>query len=316
MKRINNCFRLLLIASLVLTAMPLLQAQGVKQEKVKTPSGLSGLLEIPETASQPPVVLLIAGSGPTDKDGNNPMLKNNSLKFLAEGLLAEGIAVLRYDKRGVGDNADAQMNEEELRFEDFIGDAQSLAKLLKKDPRFSKVIIAGHSEGSLIGMIVAREQQADAYISMAGPGRRADVVLREQLSNQPPFIKDRAFLILDTLSQSLRADSVPGFLQSLFRPSVQPYLISWFQYEPATELSKLEVPILIVQGTTDLQVKVSDAQALADSNPEAQLKVIEGMNHVFKEAPEDREANIKTYSDPELPIVQELIDVVVGFVKE
>ena len=135
-----------------------------------------------------PVVLLLSGSGPTDRNGNSPMLpgKNNSLQMLAEGLASNGIASLRYDKRGVGESAKAMMAEADLRFETYVDDAVAWCEQLRKDKRFSAVIIAGHSEGSLIGMLAAKRCNAAGFISIAGAGRAAADILRTQLAGKLP----------------------------------------------------------------------------------------------------------------------------------
>ena len=166
-----------------MNVLPLLFAIATATE-LKTPTGtLHGTLLAPESKKPVPVVLIISGSGPTDRDGNSAILpgKNDSLKMLAEGLAAKGIASLRYDKRGIGESAGAMTAEKDLRFETYIDDAAAWAAKLKKDPRFSRVVIAGHSEGSLIGMVAAQKGAAAAYVSIAGLARPADAVDRKSV---------------------------------------------------------------------------------------------------------------------------------------
>lgn len=273
---------------------------------------ISGTLTVP--AHQPgktPVALIIAGSGPTDRNGNNPMMKNESLKLLAHGLASQNIASLRFDKRGLGESRAAGITEAELRFEDYINDARSWIDTLKKDTRFTKVIVAGHSEGSLIGMVAA-QKKADGFISISGAGRSADKVLKEQLAAQPAMIKDSSYPIIDSLVMGKMVTNVPKILFALFRPSVQPYMISWFHYDPQTEIRKLTVPVLILQGTNDLQVTVEDANLLARSQPKAQLVLIKNMNHVFRIVEGDRKANLATYITAD-PISQELVTTIAAF---
>jgi pimeloyl-ACP methyl ester carboxylesterase len=290
-------------------------SQGEEEIVLKTETGsLKGTLTVPADPEKIPVVLIIAGSGPTDRDGNNPVMTNNSLKMLAEGLVENGIASLRFDKRGIAASGSAASKEEDLLFETYVEDVEKWAALLKEDPRFGELIILGHSEGSLIGMIAARRIEADKFISIAGVGRPAADILREQLSGQPPAITAMTGPILDTLEMGQTIDNVNPMLNSLFRPSVQPYLISWFRYKPAEELAKLSCPVLIVQGTTDIQVKLKDAELLAEANPRSEKVVLEGMNHVLKNAPADRMANLGTYSDPSLPIKEGLIHALVSFI--
>jgi pimeloyl-ACP methyl ester carboxylesterase len=275
---------------------------------------IRGTMLSPDNKAAVPVVLIISGSGPTDRDGNNMMMKNNSLKMLAEELLKNNIASVRYDKRGIAESKDAGVEEKNMRFDDLVGDASEWIKILKQDKRFSKVLVAGHSEGSLIGMIAAKNAGADGFISIAGAGRAADEILKEQLKSQPESVTSICYPILDSLKKGRTVDSVPKMLYSLFRPSVQPYMISWFKYDPQIELKKLNIPILILQGTTDIQVSESDAKLLFDSNNRSEYHLIKGMNHILKEAEEDRQKNIATYSDPGLPIKNELISDIVNFI--
>ena len=232
----------------------------------------STLLLPKETEKQMPVVLFISGSGPTDRDGNSPMLpgKNNSLLMLAEGLAMNGIASLRYDKRGVGESAKAMVAEADLRFETYIDDAVAFCEQLRADKRFSAVVIAGHSEGSLIGMVAAKRCNASGFISIAGAGRPAADILRTQLAGKlPPELATQSDAILKDLEAGSTTDKPPVELSALYRPSVQPYLISWFRYDPAKSIAALSVPVLIVQGTTDIQVSVDDAKRLAAAAPQA-----------------------------------------------
>lgn len=279
---------------------------------VTTSGNIEGVLSTPVKSKGMPVALIIAGSGPTDRDGNNPVMKNNSLKMLSAGLLERGIATLRYDKRAIGASAAAGKAEAALRFDDYVDDAKGWIELLKKDKRFSMVVVIGHSEGSLIGMIAAKG--ADKFVSIAGAGQPADKLIHEQLMAQPKQVQDLAFPILDSLAAGHPVKNVHPMLFSLFRPSVQPYMISWFRYDPQREIRNLLIPVLIVQGTNDIQVSVEDAKRLATANTRAELVLIEHMNHVFKIVEGDRQANIKTYSDPNLPIAPELGKRVADFI--
>jgi len=295
---------------------------------VETATGtLYVTLDLPRTASRVPVVLIIAGSGPTDRNGNSPLLKgaNNSLKLLAEGLAARGIASLRYDKRGIGETGNAMrlaaekakivIREEDLSFETLIADAVSWGKQLSADRRFSSLIVLGHSEGSLIGMIAAETIGAQAYVSIAGTGRPAPQILIEQLKSQlTPELVKASEEILQQLVAGKRVESVPSQLNLLFRPSVQPYLISWFHYDPVKEIARLKIPVLVVQGTTDIQVSLLEAKLLAGANPGATLVPIEGMNHVLKTVPSDRTQQVSSYSDPTLPIAPMLIAEISRFI--
>ncbi|WP_082625389.1 alpha/beta hydrolase family protein [Cytobacillus dafuensis] len=280
---------------------------------------MQGVLTTPQGNGPFPIMIIIAGSGPTDKDGNSAVVpgKNDSLKMLAKDLAAHGAASIRYDKRGIGQNVNLGGKEEDMRFDHFIKDASSWVEFAKGDKRFSKVGIIGHSEGSLIGMTAASETNADAFISIAGVGRPIDQVLLEQLEGQmPENLLQESKDILDNLKQGEEVKSVSTELQSLFRPSVQPYMISWLQYNPQEQLQKLNIPVLILNGDRDIQVPVTDAEVLHKAKKGSELFIVEGMNHVLKEAPEDREGNITTYSNPGLPLAKGLMDNIISFLEK
>ena len=302
---------------LLLLFIPLLSFGQEEEITLKTKTGdIKGSLLIPSFSEKTAVVLIIAGSGPTDRNGNNPMMTNNSLKMLAKELQKNGIASVRYDKRGIGESKNSGLQEIDLRFEDYVQDVEEWIKLLKEDERFSNIIVLGHSEGSLIGMIASHKQEAKKFISVAGVGIPAGDIIRKQLKGQPQFVLDESLKIIEKLENGETVENVSQMLYSLFRPSVQPYMISWFKYDPQKEIAKLDIPILIVQGTTDIQVSVSDANKLALANKNSQRQIIEGMNHILKESEIDRQKNIQTYSIPDLPLKKELTQVIVKFIEE
>jgi pimeloyl-ACP methyl ester carboxylesterase len=271
------------------------------------------------------VVLIHPGSGPTDRDGNSLLLPgdNDALKMLAEGLSEAGIASLRIDKRGVGESMAAMASEADLRFGHYVDDAALWIDHLRADDRFDRVYALGHSEGALITLLAAQRVGVDGYLSLAGTGESGADILIRQLSMQlpEPLLSDSVGLIEQLRAGEVDAEipesvaAVPG-LTALFRPSVLPYLASWFEHDPAAILAELREPTLIVQGTTDLQVGVGDAEALAAAQPDAELVIIEGMNHVLKDAPLDPVANQAAYADPSLPLSQGLLDAVAGFILE
>lgn len=278
---------------------------------------MQGLEEIPETGGPHPVAILIAGSGPTDKNGNSLALsgKNNSLKMLAEDLKAEGIAVIRYDKRAIGDNHSLAVQESDLRFDDYVQDAAAWVRFAKADERFSKVAVIGHSEGALVGLAAANQEGLDSYVSLTGVGRTADELLKEQLSTLPAAQFEEAQKILEQLAQGETVDDVSPELQQVFRPSVQPYLQSWMAYDPIEQVEKLDAEALFVGGTRDLQVPVRDAELLHEAKPGSKLLIVDGMNHVLKQVPDDQEANMAAYADPELPLADGLVNRIAEFLK-
>lgn len=303
----------------ILTLLFFSTAQAVEKDIIlNTPTGdIHGVLLMPDVEQPCPLVIIIAGSGPTDMNGNTlgSELQNNSLKMLAEGLAANGIASLRYDKRGIGKSRAAAASEEELRFEHYIDDAAAWADLFADDKRFSTIAIAGHSEGSLIGMVAARKSSAvKAYISIAGCGRPAHEIIEEQLSTQPEQVQREAAEINKELLQERTVENVPNYLAALYRKSIQPYLISWFRYNPAREIAELKIPVLILQGDRDIQVNVKEAEKLLAARIFSSYHIIGNMNHVLKHCESnDMLTQLETYKSPALPIKDELIEHIVRF---
>jgi len=277
---------------------------------------LQGSLVLPAGRTRMPVVLLIAGSGPTDRNGNSSILPgaNNSLKLLSTALAQAGFASVRYDKRGIAASAPAAAREADLRFDLYVQDAADWVRLLRADGRFSAVAVVGHSEGSLIGMLAARQAGAQAFVSLAGPAQGAASILRLQLAGKlGPELAARNEAILSALEQGRPAPDVPPALAPLYRPGVQPYLISWFSRVPATEFARLGLPALVVQGDTDTQVRTGEAEALQRAKPDAELLIVQGMNHVLKSVPADPALQRASYSDPSQPLAPELAPAIASF---
>ena len=280
---------------------------------LKTNTGdIYGTLTTPEKFKTTTVALIIAGSGPTDRNGNIQQLKSDALKQLAQSLAHNNIASLRFDKRGVAESMAALKNESDLRFEDYINDAKDWIQLLKQDKRFTEIVVIGHSEGSLIGMIASTS--ADKFISIAGPGQSIDKILKIQLSSEPKEVKELEFSILDSLAQGKTVENTDPKLDFLFRKSIQPYMISWIKYNPQIEIQKLTIPTLIIQGTKDIQVSTEEANLLSKGKPNAKLVLIDKMNHPLKTVEGDLEENKATYNNPNLPINKELVKVVSNFI--
>ena len=277
---------------------------------------LFGSLLLPKSDMPVPVVLIISGSGPTDRDGNNPDGgRNDSLKRLAWVLAKHNIASVRYDKRGVAASLAATPDERNLTLEAYVSDAEAWGQKLKADPRFGQLILLGHSEGALIASLAAPSIDAAAVISLSGSARPIDQVVRQQLSNHlPPPLMLRSNELLDSLKAGKTDDNVPPPLQAIFRPSVQPYLISLFRQDPAAAFAKLKMPALIIQGSNDIQVGVNDARMLKAAKPDAELAVIEGMNHVMRIVPNDVKRQLASYKDPQLPLAAELGTRILGFI--
>ena len=285
------------------------------KENITVNSLLNGSLYTPNQQNKKlNLVILIAGSGPTDRDGNQMGLVNNSLKLLAEALANNGIAVYSYDKRIFAQMASGKLDEASLSFDNFIDDAKAVIQHFKNQKKYNSITVAGHSEGALIGMVAANGN-ADGYISIAGAGRPIDEVLLEQIEKQAPFLKEEVQKNLETLKNGTTFELKNQMLASLFRASVQPYMISWIKYNPQTEIKKLQIPTLLINGDKDIQVSVQDAQLLQQAKLNAQLHIIQNMNHVFKEIKGDDAENKAAYTNPDLPISIELSSIITTFIR-
>lgn len=269
-----------------------------------------------------PVAIIIPGSGPTDRDGNNPMgITAEPYRRLAEALAAKHVSTLRADKRGLFGSKSAVANPDAVTLADYSADAHQWARVLREKTGAKCIWLIGHSEGALIALVAA--QQPDGVcgvVLISGPGRKLGDVLREQLRTNPANapILDSALAAIASLERGEHVD-VTGLnpaLLPLFRPQVQGYLIDMLQQDPAKLAASLKVPALIIQGERDLQVKAVDAVALANAQPRAKLVLLPAMNHVLKDvASDDRAANIATYADPSLPVDSGAVEAIVAFVK-
>lgn len=245
---------------------------------------LSGTLELPEGEGPWPGVLLIAGSGPTDRDGNNALLPGpiDNLKRLAQQLAGRGVASLRYDKRGVGASPYPGLSESALRFEDLVADAVALAQQLAADEHIARLSLVGHSEGALVAALAAPQARAQAVVSISGAGSRASTLMRTQIEAQlPPDLAQPAVSALRSLEAQQPVTDLPDTLILLFRPSVQPYLMSWFRHDPPQVLAGLALPVLLVHGSADTQLAVEHAHWLQQGRPDATLKIVDGMDHLL-----------------------------------
>ncbi len=286
--------------------------------ELKTDTGtLYGTLDLPAKPGPWPVVLIHPGSGPTDRDGNGPLVRTDCLKMIGRALAAEGFAVVRIDKRGMGASAKALAKEEDIRLDTYAADVTAWVALLRKNSRFTKVGYIGHSEGALIGLVAVKDARFDAIVSLCGPGRPLQDVLREQLKKGlSAELYKQSDAIITGLEAGRAVKDTPKELAALFRPSVQPYLISVFKNDPAKLATELKAPFLIVAGSTDIQVTDADAKRLAEANPKAKAVTVTGMNHVLKSVKDtNRLVQLPSYSDPSLPLHPELMPALSGFLK-
>jgi pimeloyl-ACP methyl ester carboxylesterase len=281
---------------------------------------LFGTLTLPDGKSRFDAVLIWSGSGPTDRDGNLPGHINNCLKMVAHQLADAGYASTRTDKRGIGESENAFVDEADLRFEAFVDDALVWTQFLKEVPGVRHVFLLGHSEGALTTTLVARDFDAAGMILVEGTGFRASDVLRRQLSapdiNIPKHLVSEIGGILDDLDGGSPVAEFSAELEGQYRKSIQPYLISWFKYDPQQELAKTTLPVLVIQGTTDFQVSIEEGERLAAARDDIKYFKINGMNQVLKDAPKHRASNYATYGKPLLKLAAPLMPAIIEFLDE
>lgn len=265
------------------------------------------------------VALIIPGSGPTDRDGNNPLGVNASpYRLLAEGLASKGFATLRIDKRGMFASASAVDNPNAVTIADYVDDVRAWIKVLKRETQTPSVWIIGHSEGCIVALASALEEDVCGVVLVATPGRPLGEVLRGQFKANPAnaILLNEALPIIDALEHRRRVDTtnIHPALQNIFNPDIQGFLIDAFSYNPSQLISTISKPVLVLQGQRDLQVEEMDARSLQTANPQASLVILPNMNHVMKEVTsDDLKANITSYADPALPLAPGLIESIENF---
>jgi pimeloyl-ACP methyl ester carboxylesterase len=302
------------IASLALAASPTPTSEPVSAGK------LGGTLVMP--AKPLATMLIIPGSGPTDRDGNNPLgVKGNSYKLFAEALAEKRIATVRIAKRGMFTSRGAVADANQVTIADYVADTQAWVQVAKARTGASCVWLAGHSEGGLIALASAGKPNVCGLVLLAAAGRPTGTLIREQLRANPanaPLLEqaERAIAELEAGRRTDTSAMHPALGQGLFNPAVQGYLIDLMSHDPVDLARRVRVPLLIVQGDNDIQVTAADARALHQAQPKSKLLIIEGMNHLLKPAPRDPAGNAATYVQPELPLAEGLVDAVVAFVKD
>lgn len=305
-----------LMVTVAMTAAPV--------EKPLTARGPQGDLAgtLVDAGKAAPVVLIIPGSGPTDRNGNNPLgVTAAPYRLLAEGLAGRGISSVRIDKRGMFGSKGAIADANRAAIADYAADTHAWVASIRRATGAKCVWLLGHSEGGLV-VLTAAQQPARicGVITVAAVGRKISAVLREQLRANPanaPFL-DAALGAIASLEAGRKVPSatLPKPLRTLFADDVQPFLIDLFAEDPAGLAAALKVPLLIVQGEDDIQVTVDDAKALAAAQPKARLALLPGVNHVLKmPAGKDRAANLQAYADPSMPIAPAAVQAIAEFVK-
>ena len=262
-----------------------------------------------------PLVFIIAGSGPTDRDCNSKMgIKCDAFKMLAEGLAAQNIASFRYDKRHIGKSKMTQ-KVIDATFEDFVEDAVRWLDTLKSTKRFSKIVVAGHSEGSLIGSIAVQKTACGGFISMCGVNEAIDTTMDKQLRKQSPPLADELKSALAKWKKGEDVDSVSPVLKQIINPNNKKFTVSFLQYSPKLEFSKVTIPVLCIAGKNDIQVLYEDALLFSKFNKDCTFKAFENMIHVLKDGTKNLNEVMKFYNDPKLPLTEGLVQTISDFVK-
>lgn len=267
-------------------------------------------------------VVILPGSGPTDRDGNNPLgVKGATYKVLAEALAAQGVASLRMDKRGLYGSASLAVNPNQVNVEILAADANSWASRLKSETGLRCVWLAGHSEGGLVALIAATKTNPDVcgVVLIAAIGRPLGAVLREQLNGNPANapVLPQANHALDELEAGRKVDTTgmhPG-LMGLFGPQIQDFLMVALRQDPARLIASIDKPVLIVQGEADIQVTPADARALKAAQPRAKLLLVPAMNHILRPGTTDRAETQANYANPAPALAPGVVEAIAAFVK-
>ena len=284
---------------------------------------ISATLATADTGSDT-AVLIVAGSGPTDRNGNSGLgLNTYTYKMLSDGLVRSGYDVLRYDKRAIGESRYEVGDIAEVVFDDFVDDA-ALCVAYLRSLGYQRVVVAGHSEGGSIALRLAlREDVAvDGLVLLCAPGYPMDAILMKQLAAQlvPQYLglMASATNIINTLKRGemVAEERVPRELMSLFHPSVQRFLISSMADDPRDIAARVEVPMLIITGGHDVQVSVDNGEALLAAQPAARHLSFERMSHVLKDAAtaERVEQLVSVYNNSQLPLTEPLVPTIHEFI--
>jgi pimeloyl-ACP methyl ester carboxylesterase len=286
-------------------------------ERRLTVEGLALSYLRPEGNDRVPLAVIIAGSGPTDREGNSLQgLKTDAYKQFAEALADLGIATVRYDKRGIGGSVDVGKDETVLTIDVFAKDAQVIAKWARQLPNVGSIVLVGHSEGGVLALMAAKAAAAKAIVLLTTPGRPIGQILRDQLARPalPQELRTEALEIIAALERGEEVKTVRPDLEPLFRPSVQPFMRSLMKIDPAQLLRGLDVPALVIGGGRDIQVGRVDYDTLVAARGNTDASWYQGMGHTLKMVGEDLQSQGKAYTDPTLPLADGLANVVAEFI--
>lgn len=289
------------------------QNDNYKETELNISKWIDGSLIEPNNNSKT-IAIIIGGSGPTDRDGNQNFAKTNNLKKIALKLAEHGIASFRFDKRVVKQIKMNNINTDIL-FDDFVNDAVDVVNYFKTKSEFDKIYIIGHSQGSLIGMLAAKEAKIDGLISIAGAGQSIDKVLIDQIEATAPMFTEDTKRVIGILRSGETTTDYPVALASVFNITIQKFMMSWMEHDPAAIIANLDIPVLIINGTKDLQVSPDEAKLLHEASKNSELKIIDKMNHVLFIIEGDMQENAKSYNDQNGKISEEMMTTIVDFIK-
>ena len=302
----------LVIFLLFIFSISVAQEVTYTSKEVTISKHINGTLLTSIDANKPDLAILIAGYGPTDKDGNQNFLKTNNIKKLAIGLTKNGIATFRYDKRIVKQIRQNNVDKN-LSFDDFVTDAIDVLDYFKNLNQYNKIYIVGHDQGSLIGMLAAKDK-ADGFISIAGAGQTIDSVIIEQIEKTAPQFTADTKRIFNILKSGKTTTDYPVALSSIFNIETQRFFMSWMKHNPVDIISTLNIPTLIINGTKDLQVSEAEALLLKEAAKDASIQIIKNMNHVMVTIAGDDLENSKSYNESQRPLADGLLEKIISFI--
>ncbi|MCX7550611.1 alpha/beta hydrolase family protein [Xanthomarina sp. F2636L] len=283
----------------------------IMNDSVKLP----GTLSYNKNLKSQPLAIFIHGSGNVDRNGNQAGVNINAnyIKQLSDSLNGKGIALYRYDKRtSTEENMKFVMTD--LNFDRFVDDANLAINKFKDDNRFNSITLIGHSQGSLVAMLAAQEN-VDKYVSLAGISENMGDFIINSYKLYSDEMGNMAKQQIDELKETRTIETINPALAHLFSKPNQPFFITWMAYNPSEEIKKLDIPVLIINGTKDLQVKFDEANKLHEAKPDSELVFIDNMNHVLKDIEKD-EDNMKSYYSPDYPLSIDLINTLEVFIKK
>ena len=289
------------------------QSEPVSQD-IKINAHIHGSLLQPRTPTDD-LAIIIPGSGPTDRNGNQQFTRNDALLKLAQELAKKNIATFRYDKKVLTLLEQDALEEDKLRFDEFVDDAISSVRFFKERSSYRNIYFIGHSQGALVGMLAAQKVPVQGYISLAGAGQSIDQTIINQIRLQMPALTENAQDAFATLKENGRVKDYSPALESILSPSVQAFMASWMQYDPKDEIKKLTIPILLIGGSKDIQSSEAEFRQLQDAKPDATSAFITDMNHVLRKIEGNDLENTKSYNEPFRPIMNEVVTEISTFIK-